>query len=800
MKLHWDERLWTLLRGLRRSPGFATLAITVLGLGLGVAGYLYAVVHAYLVRPLPFPEPDRIVSVSWEERPGVTEPAGLWSTDWSDVSSVFAATVHRDLDAFTVLGGEPEVVLGAWVSRGFFDTLGVRPALGRPFDEQDLAAGSALAVISDRLWRQRFGADPGVLGRPVSVFVSDRPDEPELLTVVGVLPADFWWMAPYNELLASFPGDGPPSMARLQAGVDPALAERSVTEMLRAQLGSLPEGWQVKLVPLQESYTARLRPLLLALLLTAALVLLVATANVLLLVLVRAVRRERELAVRAVLAGGWRGPASVLAAEGLALATGAALVGGAAAWIGAELLDRVVQSRLGRVAPGGAGAIVVDAPVMLAMAATAGVLGLLLGLLPLAGRARRGGLAERLRTAGATGHATGGGARLRHALVSAEIALSLALLAAGGLAVRSALLLQRAELGYHPEGVVLAGAGLRQASYPDAASRAAFGIRLLERLRALPGVEAAAVGSNIVHGPLTARSVEAEGRTAPAGWRAVSPGYFETLGIALHEGRGFDPFDRLDGAPVAIVSADLARRLFPEGGALGARLRVTAPAWALDDGQQARRWHTIVGVAAKVRETLTGDELPEVYVPFAQNPSWWIGLAVRTDAGVEAVAPALRSAAAELDPNVGLNNIRDARTLVGDELAQGRFLAGLLGGLSLFGLLLGTIGLYGVVAHAVGQRLPEMALRSALGAAPDAIVRLFLADGARWIAFGVAGGIGAGIVLVRALASRLHGTAPDHLPTWCAVVALLVGTALGAIWLPARRALQADPVRLLRAD
>ncbi|HVS14742.1 MAG TPA: ABC transporter permease [Thermoanaerobaculia bacterium] len=793
-------------RGLARRPGTTLVAVALLAVGLASTVAMLAVVVAYLIRPLPFPAPGRIHVVLYGDDERARAPRGVDAAAWSHQATGVAAGTAWDLDAFTLIGGTPELVLGAWVDPGFFDVAGVPPALGRRFTADDLRLeGTSLAVISHHLWQRRFGGNREAIGATFSAFMSDRPDEAELFTVIGVMPADFWWPHPYTEVLAPLRAEMAPRMVRLRDGVAaPGVAAR-LEILARAADSALPEDFRIRLAPLQERYVESLAPLLRGLVLATLFVLLVAGGNTLLLVSVSAARRERELAVHAALGGGWGSAARLLATEAVLLASGAGILGLGLGWLATARLAPFVEPQLGRSAPGGADAIAVGPFELLVLAAAVAGIACLLAAVP-ALLLRRRDLAGTLRGAAASATSHRAARRLRLVVLGGEIAFTLALLAAGGLAVRSALALEQRELGHVRQGVLAAGVGLRDGSYPSAEEQLGFADRLLERLETMPGVEHAAIAAGGLLGGMRARPVAAEGADgvveAEAGTRAVSPGYFATLGIGLRSGRAFEPRDRPDAPAVAIVSAELAATLWPGSDPLGERLRLDTGAAAVADRADPEQdaWRTVVGVAEPVRESLLGEPLPEVYVPFAQSPARWITVALRSPLDPDRLASALGAELSELDPTVPLYSVNTIEQRLAEERAPARFLAALLGGFSLFALALGSAGVYGVIAHGVAQRLREIAIRLSLGADRRRILRLFLGETVVLLAAGGVAGILAGSLLVRAVASRLDGIAASHLPTWLAVAALLAAAALIATWLPALRAVNQDPATLLRSE
>lgn len=791
-------------RSLRRDPRFSLLLVGVLGVGLGLNVAVLSVVRAYLLRPLPYPQADRIVQV---------QP--LTSLSWREVDEVLDAPVSWDLDVFVMVGdGRPETIRGAWVTPSFQELYGVRPAMGRGFVPADAEAGRPpVALISHGLWVRRFGASPEVLGRSFQAFTSDRPDHAESFSIVGVLPPDFWHVNPYTDVLAPLQDDRPVYGGRLRPDVPRARAEEALTELARARTGELPPGGSVRLVPLQDAYTESVRPTLVTLQAAVLAVLLIACANGAVLLLVRASRRQRELGVRQALGAPrlrlWR----QLLGEGLLLAGGAGVVGTllAAVLVG-SLAGLLEGTLLTTSVPGGAEAIRLDGPVLAGCLALVTLVGLVFGVLPLA-VATRGALADRV--LGALRSREGGRRQglLRRGMVAAEVALSLALLVAAGLMVRSAAHLNARDLGFQAERVVGAQVGLRQASYPELADRANFFRRFLDAVRQLPGVESAGlVGFAPMSGRATPRRVQAEagegmGGPDPEGGAggmvesavtAASSGYPAALGIPLLRGRGFAAEDREGTEPVVLVSEEVAARLWPGTPAVGRRVRVLDPLPGTETDTTV--WRTVVGVVGEVAAVPGSETTGDVYLPLRQATGSWMTLLVRTRPGAGPVVPAVESALAALDSEVPLSRIYRVEERARAVRAPTAALAWLLGGFALFAGLLAVLGLYGVVAYAARQQRRSLAIRMALGADGRRVRRHFLGQGAATVLVGLVAGAPLALLLGHLLAGRLHGVSPGDPGTHLGMAGLLLATALLAVWLPARRASRTEPMGVLREE
>lgn len=784
--------LRTAFRSLRRDPRFTVSVMAVVGVGLALNVLVLAAVNAYLVRPLPYPESHRLYDV----RPAV-------GMGWMEVGDLFEKAVSWDLDAFTLVGdGDPELAWGAWVTPDFFEIYGLRPALGRALLPHEAGDGAAaVAVISHRLWRERFGGDPAVLGRSFRAFTSDRPEDAESFMVVGVLGPDAWHFNRFTDVLVPLRADQPVYAGRLRADVPPERAAEILTRTARARASEpLPEGFAVTLRPVHEAYVARARPRLLVTQAAALLVLLIACANACVLVLVRAAGRSRELAVRRALGAGRAGLLGPLLGEGLLLALGSGLIALGSASVLLPGLASVVQARLGTPVPGGVELLRVDAPVLAALVGACALIGLVLALIPLPALTRRAPLAA-LAGGGRGGTDSARARRLRGVLVGAELALSLTLLTGAGLLVRSALALGQEDPGFDVRGVVAANVGLRQASYPDGTSRAAFFDALVEEVGRVPGVGGATVVravpflSNATLQPVEAGEDRWLEGVLP---QVVHPSAFQVLGVPVLRGRGFSAEDGPGAGAVAVVDRRSAEALWPGADPLGRRIRFAEGSTGMGTGETGG-WMTVVGVVGDV-VTAPGQTVPVVYVPHAQDPLLWMSLVVRARPGAEVPLEGVSAALRRLDgeaPLYGGVGLEDAAARA---LAPSRFFAGLLGGFSVFAFLLAVLGLYAVVAYAARQQRREVAIRMALGARRVTVQGLFVRQSLVTMALALAAGAVGGRVLGRALGGQLHGVEPGDPVVGSAAVLLLGVTAILAVWLPARRASREDPMGVLREE
>jgi predicted permease len=788
-------------RSLRKAPGFTSAALIILSLGMTLCTTAMVVFNAYLLRDLPYPAAARLYWIRYAA-PGQDQLRNLEALDWDAVEEVIEYPIAWDLDMFYLVGGEhAESAPGAWVTRGFVEGLGIQPAIGRGFDASAFAPGAPnVALISHRLWSNRFGSDPAIVGRTFTAYVSDRPQEAEAFTISGVLPPTFWHINPYTDIIAPLRAPTYPYMARLRQGVTPAAAAARITALVRAGGVAVPETWAPAIVSAHEAHVMQIRPMLRAVSAAATLVLFVACANVAGLSLVRATRRQREIAVRTALGAGRAAIGRMLLAEGVVLGGTAALLALLATKAVLASLAPAIQQQVGRPVPGGLSAFSIDVRVMTFAAAVGVLTAIACALAPLV-TSRRPQIASALQ--GASRGMTEGrtSQRVRATLIAVEIAVSLTLLAGSALMVRSVVRLLDADLGFSAERVLNASLTLRQNRYPDAASRAAVFERIAERVGAVPGVEA--VGLTTVWPAQRPQNVpiETSGTGQQASARAavhtIDSGYLDALEIPLVAGRAFQRGDGQGSEPVAIVSESLARLLWPSGDALGGRLVVPQPQ---ERGEPVAVTRAVVGMAKDVRQDPGDTELADVYVPMLQAPTRFAFVLVRTSGAPAAALPALRSALHDVDPEFALDRARPLQAIIGETTTRPRFMASLLASFAVTAAVLALVGLYGVIAYAVRQREREIAVRLAVGADPARITRLFLQQGGVMILVGISLGVAGALAAGRLIESHLVGvTARDPIALGAAVLAFSAAGLL-AIWHPARRAATTDPAKALRSE
>jgi putative ABC transport system permease protein len=791
------------VRQLIRSPGFTAVAVLTLGLGIGANTAIFSVVNAVLLRPLPYPEPSRLVNVA-ERRPNgtpnsVSHPNFL---DWRKEGALESMALLRT-QSFNVGGADrPERVAGALVSAEYFRVLGLAPAAGRYFlVGEDTPGRDRVAVISHGLWQRRFGGDPSVVGR--SLTVDGRG-----LTVVGVATAGFrfpeetevWTPVSLDDpaLLEARGLHAYQVIGRLGQGQTLEHAStrlQAVAARLAAEYPASNQSWSVAVVPLHESLVHDLRPTLLVLLGAVGFVLLIASANVAGMMLARGAARRRELSIRAALgAGRWQLVRQLLTETALLTLLGSGLGIGLAAW-GADALLSLGPHGLRPMHPA-----VIDGHVLAFTFGVAALTSLVFGLLPALQTARRGGeaaLQESGRTSGGVDRQ-----RIRRLLVAGEIALALLLLVGAGLMVQSFRRLLAVDPGFRTANVVSTRLALPR-SARDTAEVIGFYRDLVDRARALPGVSAAAAVSYLPLSREGARySFSVEGQPFPepqerpsSSFNVVTPGYFGTLGIPLLQGRDFTGQDGWNAPGVVVVNQTLARRFWPNESAVGKRLTFD------DDPDEPSDWMTVVGVVRDSRHRSLVDEImPQIYAPEAQVGLEEMALLVRTPLAPATVAPAIRGLVASLDPEVPVADIHQLTQIRDASISADRFRTLLLGAFGLLALGLAAIGVFGVISYGVVQRTREIGIRIALGARSAEILRLVIGEGMVTVAGGIAAGLAAGAALSRVLVTLLYQVKPWDPATFVSIAVVIAGVALGACVLPARRALRVDPAIALRTE
>jgi putative ABC transport system permease protein len=793
-------------RMLLKNPGFTLIAVFTLSLGIGANTAIFSVVNAVVLRPLPFPEPERLIRL-WESNPGRGWPEFSASApnfaDWRKQQSVWEQLAAYEFATFNLTGGEPERVAALGVTANLFTALGVAPALGRNFlPEEEQAGRNRVAILSDGLWQRRFGADPGLIGCRIQL-------SGESYTVVGVMPPRFqltpgtevWTPLVLDPAVAPWRADRSNHnlhvIGRLKPGVSLAQAQAAMDTLARQLEQQYPKsnaGWGVRMRTFYDWLVPeQIRRSVLVLFAAVGFVLLIACANVANLLLARASTRQREMALRAALGASRLRVMRQLLTESLLLAGLGGLAGALLALWGVSLLKAGAALNIPRLDE-----TRLDLRVLGFTMGVALLTGLIFGLAP-AWQASKLNLSETLKEGGRGG---AGGSRRgwRGALVVGEVALALVLLLGAGLMIRSFANLQNAPLGFAPENVLTMQINLPGSKYGEKAQRVNFYNQLLERMRTAPGVvDAAAVTQlPLFSGASWAQEITPEGRdAAPDGAKlsartfAVTPRYFQTMGIPLLQGRDFTEQDSGDAQLNFIVSESFARRFWPNENPLGKRFRVNS----------FDLFGAVVGVVGNVRNAgLESEGGPAFYFAYGRIGMPALTVVVRTAAPPETMTAALRAQVHSLDRDLPVYNVRALEQIVYNAAGQPRFQTALLGLFSAVALLLAAIGVYGVMAYAVTERTQEIGVRMALGAQAGEAQAIIVKQGMTLALIGVAIGLALALGLTRFLRGLLYQVSTTDPLTFALIPLLLVGVTLLACYVPARRATKIDPLAALRRE
>jgi putative ABC transport system permease protein len=806
------------VRRLARTPGFTSVALLTLALGIGMTTAVFTVVNGSMLRPFPYPDMNRIVLLREADQSGQTLSVS-WPNfeDWLAQGHVFQELgIYRGATV-TLTGSElPERLSGSTVSASVFATMGVPPMLGRAFGTGDDRPGAdRVAVISERLWRGHFGAASDIIGRAVTL--NGQP-----FTVVGVMPAamrfpsrltDVW--LPLGLIVDTFPKDrgnhpGLTAIGRLASDVtlDRARAAMAtIAERLSAAYPDSNHNSRIVITPYYETVVQAIRPAFQLLFGAVGLVLLIACANLANLMLARADARQRELAIRAALGASRRRLVQALLVEACVLSGLGGLLGVCLAYWAVAAFVGSHPTTIPRV-----DLIRVDARVLLFALAVSMLTGLLFGAAP----ALRGSLVDLQQTlrTGRDGF-TPGARRLRQILVSTEIALALVLLVGAGLLGKSLIHLMSVDLGFNPSHVVTMQVTLPPASYPTQDKWTAFHRTLLTRLASVPGVDGFGISSNLpLSGNGTESAVMKEGDPPPTPehppaeclFQSASPDYFRAMGIALVRGRVFDDHDTTSSTPVAMVDDTLVARLFPDRDPIGRRIAFEFEGHSAADFRPIYR--EIVGVVRHVKHYALTSEPPnvQVFTPYTQLPLWMqerrpgMGLVVRTASDSGTIVAAVRDAVRSVDPTIPVFGVQTMDETIHQTMEQPRLSLALFAAFAGLALALAVVGVYGVLSYAVAQRTPEIGVRMALGARRGQIARLVARQATVLVGVGLAVGIVGALALSRLLTSLLVDVSPTDPLTFAGVVAVLAGTAGVASAIPARRASGVDPLVALRRE
>ncbi len=801
-------------RMLAKSPGFTFVMVLTLALSIGATSAIVSVFNGVLLRPLPYRHPDQLVRIFTSTRAWPKFPIN--PNDFLD----FRARLHsfESMAAYTrgdlQLSGTGEAIRlsGFLVTGGFFHVLGLTPALGREFDRADELPGKGnVAIVSDRIWRTRLGAHRDALGQ--KIILNATP-----YTVVGVMPpgvqhpgnmyhavaygdtVDVWTPITFSDSndRGSHFLDG---IARLRPDVTAGQAQGELNAAMAQLAREHPngdKGWSVQVIPLDKEIVGPSERLLFVLLGAVGLVLLLACVNAANLLLARATSRHREIAVRAALGAARKRLIRQMLTESVLLALIGAAFGAALAVAGVKALVAILPADFPR-----AGDIHVDGPVFLFTLLIALGAGIIFGVVP-AFEGSRTNLRESLHESGRSATSSGGTLRLRNALVISEVTLACVLLIGAALMLRSFVNLLRTNPGFRPDQVLTASIALPPVRYKDANAIRIFHARLLDQIRAMPGVNAAGAGSDL---PWTGwdenrGGFQIQGEAPPpdeffsARYHVASPGYFRALGIPLLRGRAYDKQDNAGSRGVLIVNEAMAK-YWKHGDALGGKL-------TFSNHPQEKDWLTIVGIVGDVKDTpKNAGAQPAFWWPLAQGPSFLTAnssIAIRSNLDPKLLAGRLRALVGELDGNLAVSDVRTMETVTGSSYSMSRFSLILVGLFAALALVLAAIGTYGVIAYSVNQRIHEFGVRMALGARPRDLIASVLAQGMKLTILGAFLGIVFGLALSRLLSNLLYRVSPaDPLAIGVTSVIAIAVAAL-ACCVPAVRATRADPIAALRAD
>lgn len=790
------------LRMLLRNPGFTAVALLTFAVGIGVNTAVFSVFNGVLLRPLPYPDADRITMMWVDNRPqGIKEDIGSYPNyeDWRARNTSFDHVAAYTGAAFTLTGAdEPERIPGARTTANFHDVMGLKPVLGRLYTEEHEKAGNDnVVLLSHGLWQRRFGGAADVLGRTMTL--NGVPHE-----IIGVMPpelrlpstAQLWKpLAPTDGQRAARNSFWLPVIGRLKPGVPLAQAQTEMTAIasrIEAEYPSMA-GFGAHLVPLHRQIVGDVERSLLVLMAAVACVLLIACANLGNLMLGRTAARRKELAIRTALGAARGRLIRQIVTETLVLAVAGSILGLLLAFWATEFFLQVGGDAIPRPE-----AITIDGRVVLFTLALAVVAAILAGLVP-AFQASRTAVREHLQEGGREGGG-GGSRRTRSVLIGAEMALAFMLLAGAGVLVRTLWSMQQVDRGFDPAGVAVMTLSLPPALFQEQTDVRSFYARLLDRIRTLPGVESAATTTGVLQPVVTSSSVfSIEGRPDPPPGQqvefpleVVSPGFFETLRIPLAAGRTFGEQDHADAPPVVVINETFAQYGWPGQDAVGRRIKEGS---AASEGP----WLTVIGVIRDVRRAeVTRAVRPELYFPSLQGTPRTQMVIVRTAGDPAGILPTIRGEVRAMHPQLPLFATGTLEGELSETLSQPRFRAVLLAGFAVIAMLLASIGIYGVTAHAVGQRTREVGVRMALGAQPRDVLLLMLRQHLRPAVVGIAFGLVGALVLARFIRSLVYGVGAADPATLTGMSVTLLLVAAFACWIPARRATRVDAVVALR--
>lgn len=798
------------IRTMTNNRAFTAVAVLALALGIGANTIIFSVVNAVLLRSLPFPDPDRIIMVFESDLQTHSQGAIAAANflDWRDQNQVFENIAAYREETFNLTGTDrPERAAGVVTTAGLFPVLGVKPILGRVFqsDEENLG-GARVAVISHSLWERRFASDPNVIGQKLTANT-------ESLKIIGVMPAGFrfpeesdLWIPPRQfvpehvlrptvDMSTNRDSHYLSAIARLKPGQTLLQARANmdaVASRMEEQNPNQNGGGGVSLATLREQSVGDIRPTLLVLFGAVSFVLLIACANVANLLLARAATRQKEIAIRTALGASRLRLVRQLLTESVLLALLGGALGSLLAMWGIGPLISLMPASIH-----GAKDIGIDGLVLGFTLTVSLLTGVVFGLVP-ALQATKSDLNESLKEGGRGGSAGARRNRARSLLVVSEIALSMVLLIGAGLMTKSFLRLEQVNPGFETKNVMTMRLSLPAAQYADVRKRASFFQQVVGRLQSIPGVQSAAAISRL---PLTpgnsGRGVTIAGRPddsddGPFGdYRVISPDYFGAMGIPLLKGRVFTEADNGDASPVGIINKTMAQRYWPDKDPLGQRMRI-------DDGDP---WMEIVGVVGDVKHFgLDSQARTEFYVPYTKDPWPFMTAVVRSSSNPKSLADAMRNEVWAVDKDLPVPDIKTMDQLLSGSVAPRRFNMLLLAIFAAVALVLAAVGIYGVMSYSVTHRTREIGIRMALGAKQSDVVKLVVGQGIMLALIGVGIGLAGAFALTRVLASLLFEVGTTDPATFVAISILLTGVALGACFVPARKAAKVDPMIALRYE
>jgi putative ABC transport system permease protein len=793
------------IRVLLKCPGFGALVVAVLAVGIGATTAIFSIVNGVLLKPLPFAEASRLVTITTTVR-GEDDSASFPDyADWrAQAKTVDVLAAYASYGVTMTGRGDAASLEVALTTADLFKLLGVKPLVGRTLEARDDAKGAEPAVLlSEATWRRRFGGRPSAIGESVTL-------EGTRFTIVGVMPATFqfpiqaeaidaWLPLGSVRLASQWIEQRSAHFLRVVGHMTPGATIDQANAEFAALSGRLAAAYprsnatrSALVHPLQDRLVREYRLGLVVLLCAVGAVLLIACANVANLLLARGTARQKELAIRAAMGAARSRLVRQLLTESIILAVVGGALGTLVALWGVAVLVAASPLNIPRLHD-----VSVDRGVLAFTTAVSFLTGVLFGIAP-ALHLSRADAGETLKDAG-RGSSGRRSARTRHALVVAEVALSLVLLASAGLLVRSLVALQHVDPGFIAEHATGLQLMLPSSRYPDVPAQLAFYERLLDETRRIPGVSSSAIATTL---PLSGSDLgvgfSIEGRPQDPGTRlsaayfAVSPDYFRTLGIRLVKGRAFTARDNQQAPNVVIISETFAKRFWPGDDPIGRRITI---------GYNNTGPREIVGIVADVKQiALTERQQPEMYTPFPQTPWPFLAVVVRTQADAAAAGSSLHAAIVKHDPDQPASDIRTLSEYVAKSVATPRFTTMLVGSFATFAVLLAGFGLFSVMAYSVAQRQREIGIRMALGAQAADVRSLIVSQAFRLGAVGVGAGLAAALAATRAMRTLLFGVAPNDPITFAGVSVTLIGVLLLAAYLPARRATHVDPMIALRAE